>query len=248
MKILIFYFLLFLSTFVNALSISPGELFYNITQNEEKCNSVILNSQNNLTGLIGEVKWLDDMDKLGKLSYYTIPTENTSLSIDYSKDISISSEKKSFEVCVISTKTGRYEGVLVYKTPPHKGTSIAVATWLRINVAEGTTQDQGSSIISSLGSSNSNPPSQAKINSVKEETTEQASEKIQMGAVQENNKTNPNEDNKVTGNIVKDEKDGSSNLLKYVLYSIAGIFALFILTILIIRTINIRKRRNKNVF
>lgn len=133
---LFFIFCFFLTIIASALSVSPGELFFNSEARKENCQIITLSSFDGVETLIGEVNWLDNFDNLGVLSLYNVSTAEVPIDISYLQTIVNAEESIDVEICILSEEAGRYEGVIVYKTPPKRGQSLAVATWLRVNVTE----------------------------------------------------------------------------------------------------------------
>jgi len=162
-----------------------------------------------------------------------------SITIQYLNKLDNSNESK-IKVCLSGENTGEYHGVLLIQEEQKGSSIIQLAVWLKAIITESNneipSQDQGSSNSGSSGNSNSIKEIPKDKNEVEE------TEKITSKVVQETN----NRD-KFTANVAS--KDIKETLKKnhYVLWTILGLLVLITIIILIIGTINMRKRRNKNV-
>ena len=243
-KIILFFFFIFiLSSLAYAtLNLSMGSLYFNMKPGEISCEKIkLLSSDYNGRIEIKDV-WASSMDNNDRnLNRYNLTAMDHNLMITHINSIESLNGDEEIEICIFSNNAGNYRGAIIF-TPEAEGNIIvAVAAWLNVNIGEENVvnnQNQGDSG-SSAGSSVKNIADNLEVEENKIVELEKQSEKITTKAVQD----------------IKEESDIKNENLEivpkernYLLWGIITFLGLFIFSILIIRTINIRKRRNKNGF
>ena len=221
--------------------LSPGKLYFDVNLNEKNCQNIVLSSEDYL----GEVNirdvWAKNIDEGYNINNYSVKSEDLGIKLDYNKLIENFDGSEEVEVCLSGNKIGESKGAIIFTPKSETNIVVEVGTWLMVNVTESQqTQPTNLANIGSDGGGFSiktvGENSEAEEDKV---APEEQSEKITSKAVQDILEDNAGENENLE--LIPKERN-------YTLWGIIAVLGLFIFSILIIRTINIRKRRNKNGF
>jgi hypothetical protein len=130
--LLIFIVMLFFLSFVSAtkLGITPGNLIFNGSVNEKICSNLTLSTDYNGI-LIGESKWIEKAEKKRDIKDYNLNADDLNINIVFPESINISKNIMNVEVCIISERSGKYNGAIVYRTADSYA---GVGSWIEADI------------------------------------------------------------------------------------------------------------------
>lgn len=133
MKILILFFFIFLSISLVSgveLGISPGDIKFKGSVGEKICQNISIHTDYK-GKLIGEIKWVKDINLIRKIENYKFNSQESGVEADYSSMINISKKDIISEFCLTANKSGNYYGAIIYKTD---GDYAGVGAWVEVNI------------------------------------------------------------------------------------------------------------------
>jgi len=236
MRFFFLFFIIFLfSSVVLAIGFSPSSLTFNLNKGQEECKDITVSSES--PTITVSDKWAENKDVAWNVNLFDETANVHGINLDYPNKIN--SDDNVVKVCLSGEDEGEYHGVILLQEEQTGNSIIQMAVWIKAIISN----NGGSSNNQNLGNSGSGGGSSIKNiednSEVEEDIIEEQdqSEKITTKAVQDIPEDSASENENLE--IVPKERN-------YLLWGIITILGLFILSILIIRTINIRKRRNKN--
>jgi hypothetical protein len=129
----ILFFLVFLSISLVSgieLGLSPGDIKFNGNVGERICQNITIHT--NYQGkLIGENKWVKDINLVRKIENYKYNSQELGIVVDYQSEIDIKKEFLKSEICLTANKSGNYNGAIIYKT---ENDYAGVGAWIEVNI------------------------------------------------------------------------------------------------------------------
>jgi len=133
MKFLILFLFIFL--FISPiygieLGISPGNINFKGNASEKICQNISIHTDYQ-GKLIGEIKWVKDINLIKKIENYKSNSFEKGIEAEYSSIINVRKENIISEVCLKANKSGNYYGAIIYKT---EGGYAGVGSWIEVNI------------------------------------------------------------------------------------------------------------------
>lgn len=126
------------------LSISPGEIKFDLIKGEKGCEKMTLTNEQEIN-LNGRDSWTDNQQSVGILSEYIKSASELGIEINYQNYIQ-NMTNQEVEVCLTGNNPGNYYGALVYNSESFGGVSTGVGTWLMVDIKEENSANIGGNI------------------------------------------------------------------------------------------------------
>ena len=126
--VLLFFIFLIGSVSSSELSISPSQINFNTTEDQESCEQITISTKEGI--LIGEDKWAEKGVTERKFLIHTLSAKDLDLEVDYMKRFEMKN-LATIDVCVTAKHSGFYHGLLLYKKENSKA---GVGIWMNVNV------------------------------------------------------------------------------------------------------------------
>lgn len=204
MRFLFFIFILLVSinlVYATTLSSSPSSLIFELTPNQEQCQTLTIYSSDYTEDLYSLLRWSEKDVYTTNLNEFTFTAEDLNLNIDYTQEINNFDEQEEIEVCVFGSDLGVYRGSLEYRTGSSEssgaGIGVGVGTWIKVTISETSENSEnplnigGSNLGGGSSSGGSNPSTQ---------TTE--NNELTLDELSTNNQENENSNPGITGGVI----------------------------------------------
>lgn len=132
-KIVIVLGIILALSFVNAFNfgISPGKIQINGGVGDFLCQNISLITSDKNVLVKGEDKWISEENDVKKITDYLDNASDYGLEVIYPKNVQINNEY-NINFCVKGSKTGEFNGVIIYRTTG----GIGGASWIKVKLTD----------------------------------------------------------------------------------------------------------------
>jgi len=120
-------------TIISATSFSPSSLTFNLEKNEEKCETVYIESSSEIT--ISD-KWAENKDIEWDFSLFETSASEHGIIMDYEF-----LDENNIEICLSGINSGEYHGVLLLREEQEGNSIIQIGIWLKLIINEQENQE-----------------------------------------------------------------------------------------------------------